>query len=78
MVNIVGPSMSHADETRQLIRSLYATEADIQPDQEKEALTVRRTQRNENYFPGHEYAPGLQIDIMTNSFLITYKAQPFF
>ncbi|MCD6485751.1 MAG: hypothetical protein J7K35_00260 [Syntrophobacterales bacterium] len=41
MVNIVRQTMSHLDEARSLLRSLYATEADILPDYEKKKLIVR-------------------------------------
>ena len=41
MVNIVHQTMSHHDEARNLLRSLYATEADILPDYEKKKLIVR-------------------------------------
>ena len=40
MVNIVRQTMSHTDEARKLVSSLYATAADIKPDQEAETLTV--------------------------------------
>lgn len=41
MVNIVRQTMRHSNEARSLLRSLYATEADILPDYEKKTLTVR-------------------------------------
>ncbi len=43
MVNIARQTMSqhHQDEARSLLRSLYATEADILPDHEKKIHTVR-------------------------------------
>ena len=41
MTNIVRRSMRHQDEARNLLRSLYATEADILPDHENNKLTVR-------------------------------------
>lgn len=41
MVNIARQTMSHQDEARSLLRSLYATEADILPDHEEKKLTVR-------------------------------------
>ena len=41
MVNTVRQTMSHLDEARSLLRSLYATEADILPDYEGGKLTVR-------------------------------------
>jgi hypothetical protein len=41
MVNIARQTMSHQNEARRLLRSLYATEADILPDYGKKTLTVR-------------------------------------
>lgn len=41
MVNIVRQSMSRQDDARSLLRSLYATEADIIPDQSGQQLTIR-------------------------------------
>jgi hypothetical protein len=41
MVNIVRRTMRHQDEARRLLRSLYATEADILPDHERKKLIVR-------------------------------------
>jgi len=41
MVNIARQTMRHQDEARNLLRSLYATEADILPDHEEKTLTVR-------------------------------------
>ena len=41
MVNIVRRTMRHQDEARSLLRSLYATEADILPDHDRKKLTVR-------------------------------------
>jgi len=41
MVNIARRTMSHREEARNLLRSLYATEADILPDYEKKKLNVR-------------------------------------
>ena len=41
MANIVRQSMSRQDEARSLLRSLYATEADILPDLAEQKLTVR-------------------------------------
>ncbi len=41
MVNIARQTMRHQDEARSLLRSLYATEADILPDHERKTLTVR-------------------------------------
>jgi len=41
MANIVRQTMRRQDEARNLLRGLYATEADILPDHEKETLTVR-------------------------------------
>jgi hypothetical protein len=40
MANILRQTMSHLDEARSLLRSLYATEADILPDYEEKKLTV--------------------------------------
>jgi len=41
MANIVRQSMSRQDDARSLLRSLYATEADILPDLARQKLTVR-------------------------------------
>ncbi len=41
MVNIARQTMSHLEEARSLVRSLYMTEADILPDHEAKKLTVR-------------------------------------
>ena len=41
MVNIVRQFMSRQDDARGLLRSLYATEADIIPDQSGQQLTIR-------------------------------------
>jgi hypothetical protein len=41
MVNIAQKTMSHQNEARSLLRSLYATEADLLPDYEKKRLVVR-------------------------------------
>lgn len=41
MANIVRQSMSRQDDARSLLRSLYATEADIIPDQTGQQLTIR-------------------------------------
>ena len=41
MVNIVRETISRRDDARSLLRSLYATEADILPDYERKTLTVR-------------------------------------
>ena len=41
MVNIVREKMSHKDEARSLLRAIYKSEADIFPDYEAGALTVR-------------------------------------
>lgn len=41
MVNIARQTMRHQDEARSLLRSLYATEADILPDHQRKTLTVR-------------------------------------
>ena len=41
MTNIVRQSMSRVDDARNLLRSLYATAADILPDHENKKLTVR-------------------------------------
>ncbi len=40
MVNIVRQTMSRCDEARHLLRSLYTTKADIQPNHEKKKLIV--------------------------------------
>ncbi len=41
MVNIARQTMNHTDEARNLLRSLYATEADILPDHKAKKLVVR-------------------------------------
>jgi len=41
MANILRRSMCHQDEARSLLRSLYATEADLLPDYARGSLTVR-------------------------------------
>jgi hypothetical protein len=41
MTNIVRQSMHRRDDARSLLRSLYATEADIMPDQTGQKLTIR-------------------------------------
>lgn len=41
MMNMVRQTMNHQDEARSLLRSLYATEADILPDYESKKLIVR-------------------------------------
>jgi len=41
LVNIARQTMSHQNEARRMLRSLYATEADILPDYDKKTLTVR-------------------------------------
>jgi hypothetical protein len=41
MANIVRQSMHRRDDARSLLRSLYATEADIMPDQTGQKLTIR-------------------------------------
>ena len=41
MANVLGESLSHRDETRSLLRALYATEADLLPDYTTRTLTVR-------------------------------------
>jgi len=41
MANILRRSMRHQDEARSLLRSLYATEADLLPDYDRNLLTVR-------------------------------------
>jgi len=41
MVNIVRKSMTHLDEARRLVRSVFSTEADILPDYEGKKLLVR-------------------------------------
>jgi len=48
MANIVRRSMRHQEEARSLLRSLYATEADILPDYERSLLTVRLHQPANN------------------------------
>ena len=39
--HLLGESLSHRDETRSLLRALYATEADLLPDYTTRTLTVR-------------------------------------
>lgn len=41
MANIISPAMSRKDDARSLLRSLYATEADILPDSSQGSLTIR-------------------------------------
>lgn len=41
MANVLCESLSHPDETRSLLRALYATEADLLPDYQQRTLTVR-------------------------------------
>jgi len=41
MANIIRRSMRHQNEARSLLRSLYATEADLLPDYDRNLLTVR-------------------------------------
>jgi len=41
MANVLCESLSHPDETRSLLRALYATEADLLPDYNTRTLTVR-------------------------------------
>ncbi len=41
MANILRRSMCHQNEARSLLRSLYATEADLLPDYDRDSLTVR-------------------------------------
>jgi hypothetical protein len=41
MANILCENLSHRDETRSLLRALYATEADLLPDYTTRTLTVR-------------------------------------
>ena len=41
MVNIARATMSSVDDARSLLRAIYATEADLVPDQKNETLTVR-------------------------------------
>nr|WP_321466819.1 hypothetical protein [uncultured Desulfobulbus sp.] len=41
MTNIVRQAMYRRDDARSLLRSLYATEADIIPDQAEQKLTIR-------------------------------------
>jgi hypothetical protein len=48
MVNIARQTMRHQDEARSLLRSLYATDADILPDYEGGKLTVRLHQPANN------------------------------
>jgi hypothetical protein len=48
MVNIARQNMRHQDEARSLLRSLYATDADILPDYEGGKLTVRLHQPTNN------------------------------
>lgn len=48
MVNIARQTMRHQDEARSLLRSLYATDADILPDYESGKLTVRLHQPANN------------------------------
>ncbi len=48
MANIVRRSMRHQDEARSLLRSLYATEADLLPDTDRGLLTVRLHQPANN------------------------------
>ena len=48
MANILRRSMRHQDEARSLLRSLYATEADLLPDYDRDILTVRLHQPANN------------------------------
>ena len=48
MSNILRRSMRHQDEARSLLRSLYATEADLLPDYDRGLLTVRLHQPANN------------------------------
>lgn len=41
MANSVRENLSHPDETRTLLRTLYKTEADLLPDKENKILTIR-------------------------------------
>ena len=41
MANVLCQNLSHPDETRSLLRALYATEADLLPDYNTRTLTVR-------------------------------------
>ncbi len=41
MANLLCENLSHRDETRSLLRALYATEADLLPDYQQRTLTVR-------------------------------------
>ena len=41
MTNALCENLSHPDETRSLLRALYATEADLLPDYQQRTLTVR-------------------------------------
>jgi len=48
MANILRRSMRHQDEARSLLRSLYATKADLLPDYDRNLLTVRLHQPANN------------------------------
>ena len=48
MANILRRSMRHQDEARSLLRSLYATEADLLPDYDRDILTGRLHQPANN------------------------------
>ena len=41
MANFLRESLTRADEARKLLRSIYATEADLLPDYQNKTLTVR-------------------------------------
>ena len=41
MANVLRDSMSHTDEARRLLQSVYNTEADIIPDKDNNTLTIR-------------------------------------
>jgi len=41
MANSVRENLSHPDETRTLLRTLYKTEVDLLPDKENKILTIR-------------------------------------
>jgi transposase-like protein len=50
MANILGEHLSHRDDTRALLRALYATEADLLPDDNARTLTVRLHHLPNEYF----------------------------
>ena len=49
MANVLCENLSHPDETRSLLRALYATEADLLPDYNTRTLTVRLHQMANGY-----------------------------